>query len=259
MQWTLPRFSHRFAPVWLRNLRVWRKLFLPSLMGNFGEPLLYLLAFGYGLGRMLQAPAEGMAYSVFLASGIVASSAMNAASFEALWSVYTRMQVQQTWAAMLSAPLEVDDVVLGEVVWAATKAMINASAILVVASALGLVTDWRAVAVLPVVVLAGLCFAALAITVTALARSYDFFMYYFTLVLTPMFLLSGVFFPITELPAPVQAGAWALPLAHVVALVRPLMVGAWPSEVAVHLAVVIAYGLGGLFLAVNIFRRRLLR
>ena len=100
---TGPQLSGRFIAVWLRNLRVWRKLMLPSLLGNFGEPVLYLLALGYGLGQFV-GEVESMPYMVFLASGIVCSAAMTGATFEALYSAYTRLTQQQTWAAMLAAP-----------------------------------------------------------------------------------------------------------------------------------------------------------
>lgn len=251
-----PAFSLRFIVVWRRNFRVWRKLMVPSLLGNFGEPLLYLLALGYGLGQFV-GEVEGTSYMVFLGSGIVCSSAMTGATFEALYSAYTRLTTQQTWAAMLSAPLEVDDVVFGEIAWAATKALINSTAILIVAVALGLVAGWQAVLVLPVVLLAGLCFAGIAMVVTAVSRSYDFFLYYFTLVMTPMLLLSGVFFPLGGLPDAVATGALCLPLAHVVLLVRPLMAGAWPDLAWLHLAVVAAYALAGYWVASALARRRL--
>lgn len=245
-----------FVPVWRRNLRVWRKLMLPSLMGNFGEPLLYLMALGYGFGRLV-GEVDGMPYPVFLASGIVCSSAMTGASFEALYSAYTRMQMQQTWAAMMTAPLEVEDVVLGEVLWAASKALLNSTAILVVAALLGLVGGWTALLALPVVLLVGTCFAAMAMVVTAVARSYDFFLYYFTLLMTPMLLLSGVFFPLESLPPAVVTAVQFLPLAHAVALIRPLMSGEWPADVALHLAVPAAYAAAGWWAAAVLLRRRL--
>ncbi len=254
----LPQLSLRFIPVWRRNTRVWRKLMVPSIMGNFGEPLLYLLALGYGFGRLV-GEVNGLPYMVFLASGVICSSAMTTASFEAMYSAYTRFSQQQTWAAMLGAPLTVDDVVLGEVAWGATKALMSATAILLVASLLGLVADPRAVLALPVVLLTGFCFAAMAMVVTALARSYDFFLYYFTLVMTPMLLLSGVFFPLQELPGAVVAGAWCLPLAHAVAVVRPLLIGEWPTLVVLHLGVITAYAVVGLSLATWLLRRRIMK
>ncbi len=254
----LPRLSLRFLAVWRRNLRVWRRLMLPSILGHFGEPVLYLLAFGYGLGALIGHVGE-MEYIVFIASGIVCSSAMFTSSFEALYSAYTRMETQQTWAAMLGAPLDVDDIVLGEAVWAASKSLVSASAILVVAGALGLLGGWQAVLALPVILLAGLGFACTALIVTAVSRSYDFFMYYFTLVLTPMLLLSGVFFPVDQLPALIGTLAYLLPLAHVVEVVRPLVTGGTPEAVALHLAVPAAYAVVSFTIASRLFRRRLLR
>lgn len=254
---TAPRLRpQRLLPVWRRNLRVWRKLMIPSLMGNFGEPVLYLLALGYGLGRLV-GHVEGISYMAFLGSGIVCSSAMTGATFEALYSAFTRLTQQQTWAAMLNTPLEVDDVVAGEIAWAATKALLNSAAILLVAALLGLVTGWQAILVLPVIFLAGLCFAAIAMIVTTVARSYDFFLYYFTLVMTPMLLLSGVFFPLRSLPPAVAAGAQCLPLAQVVLLVRPLMIGQWPARPILSLAVVAAYTVVSFWVSAAIARRRL--
>ncbi len=255
---SLPRPSLRFLPVWRRNFRVWRKLMGPSIVGNFGEPLLYLLALGYGFGRMV-GEVGGVPYMTFLASGIVVSSAMTAASFEAMYSAFTRMHMQQTWSAQLHAPLEVEDVVLGELLWAATKALINSTAILLVAAGMGLVGGWQALWVLPVTLLVGFCFAALAMIVTALARNYDVFTYYFTLVLTPMLLLSGVFFPLDSLPAVVVAVVRLLPLAHAIELVRPLVVGGEPTGVLLHLAVLAGYALLGLAVSSRLIERRLRR
>ncbi|MDR9406990.1 MAG: ABC transporter permease [Spiribacter sp.] len=253
-----PQLSFRFVSVWLRNLRVWRKLMLPSLLGNFGEPVLYLLALGYGLGQFV-GEVEDMRYMVFLASGIVCSAAMTGATFEALYSAYTRLTIQQTWTAMLAAPMNVDDVVLGEIAWAATKALINASAIVLVASLLGLVAGPEALLVLPVILLAGFAFAGIAMIVTAISPSYDFFLYYFTLVMTPMLLLSGVFFPLGSLPTAVQIGAQFLPLAHVVMLVRPLMTGGVVDMAWLHLGVILAYIIVTYWLSAALARRRLIK
>lgn len=255
---TPPSLSLAFTAVWRRNLRVWRKLIVSSLMGNFGEPVVYLLGLGYGLGRLI-GEVDGMSYMVFLASGVVCSSALTASTFEALYSAYTRLTQQLTWSAMLATPLTVDEIVLGEIAWAATKALINSVAILAVTAGIGLVSDFRSVLVLPIVLLAGMAFGGLAMVVTTVARSYDFFLYYFTLVMTPMTLLSGVFFPLAELPPAIASGAQVLPLAHVVMLVRPLMTGEWPELVAVHIAVIAAYALASYWLAAAIARRRLLR
>ena len=163
-----------WLPVWRRNFKVWSKMAGPSLLGNFGEPLLYLLALGYGLGSII-GTLQGLPYLTFLASGIVCSSAMITASFEGMYSAYSRMESQRTWNAMLATPLAISDVVVGEAVWAATKSLFSGVAILIVAALLGSVESWLAVLAIPVIFLTGLCFAALALVVTAFARSFEFF------------------------------------------------------------------------------------
>lgn len=249
--------NFRWFSVWQRNFRVWYKLIIPSLIGNFGDPLIYLLALGYGIGFFI-GQMDGLPYLVFLASGIVCSSAMNSATFEATFSAYVRMATQKTWEGMLSAPLDVNDVVIGETLWAATKGLFNATAILIVAALLSLVAGWKALWVLPIVLLTGFCFAAIAMVITAIAKSFDFFTYYLTLVLTPMMLLSGVFFPINKMPVIIQWGAKALPLYHAVALVRPLMTGRVVTNIPLHLGVLLIYTLIMLSVAILLVRRRLI-
>jgi lipooligosaccharide transport system permease protein len=256
-RYAFPAISRRFVPVWRRNVLVWRKLALPSMLGNLGEPLIYMLGLGYGLGSLLP-EFTGMPYIVFIASGMACSSTMNSATFETLYSSFSRMHVQKTWDAILNAPMSLDDVVLGELAWAVTKAFLSGTAILVVSVALGLVHSPLAAAILLVLPLVGLAFGALGLVVTAVSPSYDFFMYYFTLFITPMTILCGVFFPIEQLPAFLQAAAQALPLTHAVELVRPLFLGELPRHAALHVAVLLAYAIAGFYAAVVLFRRRLL-
>jgi Nod factor-specific ABC transporter NodJ protein len=164
------------------------------MLGNLADPLIYMLGLGYGLGGMLPS-IDGQPYVAFLAAGTVCASTMNAATFEALYSAFSRMHVQKTWDAILNTPLGLADVVAGELFWAATKSLFSGAAILVVITALGLTNGPLALWALPAIVLTGLAFAALGLIWNALAPSYDFFMYYFTLFITPMTLISGVFLP----------------------------------------------------------------
>ncbi len=253
----LPRFSLRALAVWRRNFLVWRKMAIPSILGNLADPMIYLFGLGYGLGSLLP-QVSGMSYIMFLASGTVCSSTMNAASFEALYSAFSRMNVQKTWEAILNTPLSLDDVLAGEWLWAASKATLSGLAILLVIAVLGAVSSPLALWTLPVIFLIGLCFAALGLIITAVAPSYDFFMYYFTLAITPMIMLCGVFYPIEQLPAALQMIAGALPLAHAIQLVRPLLQGVWPAQVLLHLAVLAGYAFAGYWLALMLARRRLL-
>lgn len=256
-QFTLPSFSSRHIHVWRRNSLVWRKLAAPSMVGNLADPMIYMLGLGYGLGTLLPA-VGGMSYIAFIASGIVCSSTMMSASFEAMYSAFSRLHVQKTWDAILNAPISLDDVLLGEAVWAASKSFLSGIAVLAVAWALGLVASPLALWVLPVIFLTGLAFGCMGLAMTALSPSYDFFMYYFTLAITPMMLVSGVFFPLAQLPAPIQAFAQALPLTHAVALARPLVTGALPADAVLHLAVLAGYAGTGFYAALVLTRRRLL-
>lgn len=248
----------RWRAVWQRNALVWRKSARTALLGGIAEPLFYLFALGYGLGSFI-GEVEGISYIAFLTAGILSTSAMNAATFEGLYLAYTRMAVLKTWDGMLAAPLGIADVVLGEILWMGTKSLIGASLILLVAAGFGLAAGWLALWVLPVAFLTGLCFGGMALTVTSFARGYDFFVYYITLGITPMVLLSGVFFPLDALPEAIRVGSACLPLQHVVAVIRPLLAGHWEWTLLPHLAVPAGYALSSTALAIWRFKRRLLQ
>jgi lipooligosaccharide transport system permease protein len=223
----------RFFPVWQRNFLVWKKLAAPSILGNLADPLLYMLGLGYGLGQFL-GEINGVPYLTFLAAGTLAYSVMNSATFETLYSAFSRMHVQKTWDAILNTPLSLTDILIGEWLWAASKSLLSGIAILVVIWALGLhqsflLTLW----LLPVIALTGLCFAGLGLAVNSPWRP--------TTIsscttspwsITPMVLLSGVFYPPDALPGWLAAAASALPLTHAIELARPLVLGRLPGAAA---------------------------
>ena len=257
-----PEPSLRWIAVWRRNWLVWRRLAIPSILGNLADPLIMLVGLGYGLGALvgeMRGEWGGTSYFGFLAAGIAASATMYAATFESLFSAFSRMHVQRTWEAIVNAPMTLDDVVAGEWAWAATKALAAGACILVIVAAFGYATPARALVALPAIALVGLAFAAIGLAVNALANGYDFFSYYMTIVLTPMLMLSGVFFPIDQFPAAVQAAAKTLPLYHGVALIRPILLGEAPGGAALHLGVLAAYAIVGFYVALVLTRRRLLK
>ena len=253
--YALPHLTSRFWPVVMRNLLVWKKLAGPSVLGNIAEPLITLVAFGYGVGSLIGEVA-GMPYVQYLASGSVAASCALAATFEGLYSAYSRMAVQKTWDSILNAPVALDDIVFAEMLWAAIKALFSCAAILVVVFVLGISRAPSMLLALPVLGLAGVTFASLALVFNALAKGYDFFTYYFTLVITPMTFLSGVYFPIAQMPAWLQAIAQVLPLKAAVDLVRPLVLGRIPADPLLPLVVLTAYACCGYYLALVLTRRR---
>ncbi|WP_312306945.1 ABC transporter permease [Pulveribacter sp.] len=257
--WRAPDLSGRWWPVFLRNLLVWRKLAVPSLLGNIAEPLMWLVAFGYGMGALVgQVDVDGqrVPYILFLASGSICMSAMNAASFEALYSAFSRMHVQKTWDGIMNAPVSLDSVLLAEMLWAAFKALFTVTAILGVMLALNISHSPKLLVAWPVLLFAGIMFSSIALIFNALAKGYDFFTYYFTLVLTPMMFLSGVFFPRDQLPTPVRIASDWLPLTSAVELVRPLFMDQWPAHPLRHGLVLALTTAAAFWVALALTRRR---
>ncbi len=257
--WRAPELSMRFWPVFLRNLLVWRKLAIPSLVGNIAEPLMWLVAFGYGMGALVgQITVNGqqVPYILFLASGSICMSAMQSASFEALYSAFSRMHVQKTWDGIMNAPVSLDNVVLAEMLWAAFKSLFTVTAILGVMLALSISHSPKLLVAWPILLGVGITFSCIALIFNALAKGYDFFTYYFTLFLTPMMFLSGVFFPLEQLPQAVRVVADWLPLSNAVALVRPLFMDQWPTDAERHLAVLAVYAVASFWVALALTRKR---
>jgi lipooligosaccharide transport system permease protein len=257
--WRAPQLSMRWWPVFRRNLLVWRKLAIPSLIGNIAEPLIWLVAFGYGMGALVgRVRFEGLEvpYILFLASGSICMSSMNAATFEALYSAFSRMHVQKTWDGIMNAPVSLDDIVLAEMLWAAYKAIFTVTAILLVMLALNISHSLKLLAAWVVLLAAGITFSCIALIFNALAKGYDFFTYYFTLFLTPMMFLSGVFFPREQLPELIRVLSEWLPLTAAVELVRPMFMDRWPAQPLKHLLVLGGYAVAAFWIALSLTRRR---
>lgn len=257
-EFALPQPSLRFVSIWRRNFLVWRKFAVPSMLGNLADPMLYMLGLGYGLGRLV-GEVNGMPYISFIAAGTVCYGSMNSATFESLYSAFSRMHVQHTWDAILNTPTTLDDVIIAETFWAASKSLLSGIAILIVISGLGLASTFLVLWLIPLAFLIGLTFASLGLVMNALSPNYDFFLYYFTLVITPMVLLCGVFFPVSQLPYALQVVSSVLPLTHAVQISRPLVNGVIPGDVLTHALVLLAYGAVAFYVALVLSRRRLLK
>jgi lipooligosaccharide transport system permease protein len=248
--------TRRALHVWRRNLESWKRFWVSFLVANLGEPLFFLLAMGYGLGRFV-ADLDGVPYAVFLAPGIIASAAMNSATFETTFGSFTRMTEQHTYVAILATPCSVADVVAGDILWAATKAVLATCLILVVTALFGLLPSPLALALVPVGFLVGLMFGGIGMVVTARSPSYDFFSYYLTFV-SMMFLFAGVFFPLEGLPAWARALAWMLPLTHAVRICRAFTNGALVPSLAADFAWIAVVTIAVFVVAERLVRRRLL-
>lgn len=244
--------------VWLRNYESWKDFAVASLVGTVAEPLLFFAAMGFGLGRFVD-DIQGQPYVAFLAPGLVAATAMNAASFETTFGSFTRMTEQRTYEAIVMTPISVAEVVAGDILWAASKSLLGGAVILAIMAPLGLIQSPLALAVLPLTFGVGIMFGALGMAYTAIAPSYTFFNYFFTLVIGVMFLFSGVFFPLEGLPAWVGWAAWLLPLTHAVTLMRSLTIGTLDASLWGHAVWLAVFTLVVFWLSVRLIRRRLIR
>lgn len=249
-------FSWRFIRVWQRNLDVFLKLWHSEAPGFVVEPVFILLTMGMGLGAFI-GTVDGQKYIEFIVPGIVASYAMFSAAFECTYSTYVRMEYQKTFDAIISTPLNVEDVIAGEISWGATRSFLTGTAILIVAWAFHLIHSPWAVMVPLVAALAGVLFSSISMVVTSLAPSINSFNYYFTLFITPMFYFSGVFFPLTSFPKIIQDFSWVVPLTPVVSLTRALVNGIFLPEQLLALGLVIVLTAGFFILSMYTMKRRL--
>lgn len=213
--------------VWLRNAAMYRRTWKLNILPNFFEPVFYLAAIGIGVGAYIQ-QMGGSSYAEFLAPGLVCVAAMNGASFEVTYNVYVRLHHEHIYDAMLTTPIQADDVLAGEILWALTRVSVYGGSFFLAVLIFGLAPFPQALLALPVIPLTGLLFAALGLAFTLRIPGMDLFSFYFTLFLTPLFLFSDVFFPIHER----LSGAWlwlaeALPLLHPVRLARSAFRGSW--------------------------------
>jgi len=253
-----PKISWRAYHVWQRNLSAYKKRWLSGVIGNLGEPIIYLFAFGLGLGYYIT-KIDGLSYIQFIGPGLVASSVMFAATFECTFGSYTRMSEQRIFESMIATPLSIEDVIGGEILWGTTKGVFAGGTVLLLLCFLGLVKSALAIFLLPVIILEGMLFASLALTFTSLAKSYDCFSYYFTIFMTPMVFLSGIFFPLDGLPAWARTASFFLPLTHVVNMVRPLALGNLSLKMFLDLLLVALVLILFLILSLKMMRRRLIK
>ncbi len=234
------RINRAFS-VWQRHWLVYTKLYKTSFALNFFEPALYLVAMGFGLGAFVQ-DIHGQPYIKFIAPGIVASSSVFAAVYECTYGTYIRMSFQKTFDAILATPVNLDDLVAGELAWGATKSLIFGITIMIVIALFGLVGSPLIVLAIPFIFLGGLIFAELSVMFCALVPGIDSFSYFYTLFMTPLFLFSGIFFPLDAMPHVVSLLAFFSPLYHLVNVSRALSAGAASTAIGsmVWLVVVVA-------------------
>jgi lipooligosaccharide transport system permease protein len=254
--------SRRFLKVWERNLivyrKIWKIVFLPPIL----EPLFYLAAFGIGLSILVgnvQFKGSGISYIRFIAPALLAINIMYNAFFENTYTSFVRMYYQKTYDGMMATPLSLEEIMTGEIIWAATKAVIATAIMQGVISLFGLIQYPEGLLILPLAFLGGVCFGSVGLYFTALVRGIEVFNLPVFLFITPMFLFSGTFFPLENLPLWAQKLSLIFPLTHLVRLTRELSLGLLSVDLLGSLAYLLAFTLIFMPLAVYRMHKRLIK
>lgn len=220
--------SYRTFKVWRRNADVFQRLWRAEILWPVVEPLIVILGVGLGLGHFVELE-NGEDYIVFLTPGVMAAFAMWAAIAEGAWASYNRMAWQKTYDAMIATPVSIDDVITGEITWAASRGVLSTFFLVIITVALtpvwGLVDSPLVVLAIPTAFLLGFMFGSMALLATSLVSSVSQLGYFVSLIVIPMFWVGGVFFPPEELSNGMQIFAWFLPLSHAVNLQRGWVTG----------------------------------
>jgi lipooligosaccharide transport system permease protein len=240
--------SRRAALLVERNIFIYRKTWLVLLSGFF-EPLFYLLSIGIGIGGLIGSipgpDGQPIPYELFVAPALLATSAMNGAIYDSTFNVFFKLNYQKTYDAVLATPLGVGDVALGEITWALIRGTLYAIGFLVVMLVLGLVrTPWLVFAI-PGAILIGWAFAAVGMAATTFMRTWQDFDL-LQLVLLPLFLFSGTFYPLSVYPEPLRTIIQLTPLYQGVDLLRSLTLGTVDAGILVNIAYLFVMGLIGL-------------
>jgi len=225
---SFPRISRRFIRVWQRNFTVYQKTWKISFIPPMLEPLFYLLAFGYGLSAFIgEIPYGGtrVPYLDFIAPALLAVTIMYNAFFENTYASFVRMYHQKTFDAMLATPLFLEEIIAGEIVWGATKSVLSTALMMCIISLFGLISWPQGLLILPLAFLGGIAFGSVGMFFTGITPNIETFNLPIFLFITPMFLFSGTFFPLDNLPAWAQSISTVLPLTHLVTLTRSLCFG----------------------------------
>lgn len=256
--WKWPSVSIRGAVrMWRRDIVLYRRSYKMNILPNFFQPILYLVAIGVGLGVYLRDAIGGVPYIQFIAPGLAATAAMNGSVFEITFNLFIKMNVSRIYDSVITTPLEPEDAGLGELMWTTTRSALYSVGFLAVLGALGHVDVWGALLAFPALVLVGMAFALVGCIYTCSVPSIDYFTYFFVLIVTPLFLFSGIFFPVEDLPRVAQIVAWLTPLHHGVELTRAITLGNTNVGVWGHALWLAGFCLLTFPPAINLFRRRL--
>jgi lipooligosaccharide transport system permease protein len=252
--------SYRVAYVFLRNLYSYKRFILPTFLVSLVEPLFYLITFGVGMGAYMGA-FGGKPYLHFLVPGVLASATMMSASFECLYGTFIKIVHEKVYDSLIATPVSADDAVAGDIAWGSFRGLVSGSLMMIVALVMGVApaAPWRALVLVAFMVFIGVLFGSLAMIVTSIAPSFDFFSYYTELIITPMLFFSGVFFPLDNFPGWMKVLAEFLPLTHAVRISRAVYTGEPAAGIGRGLAGLAVLTAVVLTVSIRMMRKRLIK
>jgi lipooligosaccharide transport system permease protein len=253
-----PPLARRVGSVWYRHYRVYVKSLLSNGLPPFLEPLIFLAGVGLGMGRYITT-MDNLPYITFLATGLPITAAMFTAAFECSFGTFIRLEFDKVYDGMLAAPITVNNLLIGEILWAGSKGIFFSLAVILVESLFGIVPMPQMLFAGLIGFLTGIMFASISLFVTSLVSSINQFNFYFTGFLSPMFFFSGVVFPVSNLPAYLQPVAEIFPLTHSVRIVREIARGRLTVLSAVDVGAILLFTLVAAFFAIRRLRRRLIQ
>lgn len=256
------KISKRFIRVWQRNLKVYRKTWKINFIPKLLEPFFYIVAFGLGLGAMVEKIPyynEKISYVVFIAPALIAITIMNNAFFENTFASFMRMCYQKTFDTQMATPLSLEEIITGEILWGATKSIIATLIMMVILSLFGLIHYPSGLLLIPLAFLGGIAFGSIGMFFTGIVPNIETFNLLIFLFITPMFLFSETFFPLTNLPSWARTLSWLLPLTHLVQSGRAFSFGIFSAKLAVNFIYLIIFCVIFFPLALIKMRKRLIK
>jgi len=252
--------SYRVYHVFFRNLISYKRYVVPTFLVSLIEPLFYLITFGIGMGAYI-GYFGGKPYLYFLVPGVLVSSVMLSSTFECLYGTFVKMVHERLYDSLIATPVSAEDAVAGDILWGAFRGLISGTLMMIVAGFMGIFAAslLNLLLLLALMVFVGILFASLAMIVTSVSPSFDFFNYYTELIITPMLFFSGVFFPLDKFPEWMKTLSWFMPLTHAVKISRALFSGSFYPGLAVNFLIIFGLEAVAFLIGLKMMKRRLIK
>jgi lipooligosaccharide transport system permease protein len=252
--------SYRIYYVFLRNLVSYKRFVVPTFLVSLVEPLFYLITFGIGMGTYM-GYFGGKPYLYFLVPGVLVSSVMMSSTFECLYGTFVKMIHEKLYDSLIATPVSAEDAVAGDIAWAVFRGLVSGSLMMLVAILMGILPGSliSSLLLLLLMIFVGILFASLAMIVTSVSPSFDFFNYYTELIITPMLFFSGVFFPLDRFPAWMKTLSNFMPLTHAVKISRAVFSGEYESGLILNFLVILVLEMIAFYIGIKMMKRRLIK